>query len=263
MKTLSFILTLTLSLCSLTQVSNALDMPPQSEEIEINLIPMYGYPDIEKNAWQKKMDEQFIRCVVADNSTAQSSVSTVASTPTSSCPNPFPTKAQASNAMANLGWKYLRSGDGATAMKRFNQAWLLNENNYQAFWGFGTLSAMQNKLDKGISYFEKALSLLDNENQRSRLLNDTAEAYSMQGAYQTDKTKSQASFARANALLEEAVKLALQNSNIYITWAISLYREENYPKSWEMVKKARSLSGRTIPPNFIEALTKKMPEPRE
>ena len=35
----------------------------------------------------------------------------------------------------------LKKNDTKTVMKRFNQAWLLNTNNPQAYWGFGIILA--------------------------------------------------------------------------------------------------------------------------
>ncbi len=40
---------------------------------------------------------------------------------------------------AKLGWKYFYNGDPDTAMKRFNQAWMFDRKNPEAFWGFGVI----------------------------------------------------------------------------------------------------------------------------
>jgi tetratricopeptide (TPR) repeat protein len=48
-------------------------------------------------------------------------------------------RAHASDMSVALGWRYFREGDIATAMKRFNQAWLLDPDNGDAFHGFAVL----------------------------------------------------------------------------------------------------------------------------
>jgi len=42
---------------------------PQGVDSPANLIPMYGYPEIEKSAAQKKADEDFIKTASVDNAT--------------------------------------------------------------------------------------------------------------------------------------------------------------------------------------------------
>ena len=42
---------------------------------------------------------------------------------------------QASRHASGRGWRLLRSGDPETAMRRFNQAWTLDETNPEALWG--------------------------------------------------------------------------------------------------------------------------------
>jgi Tfp pilus assembly protein PilF len=50
------------------------------------------------------------------------------------------TRAQGSDNMVSLGWRYFfERKDIATAMKRFNQAWLLDPDNGDAFHGFAIL----------------------------------------------------------------------------------------------------------------------------
>lgn len=56
-----------------------------------------------------------------------------------------------SNAKAaiNLGWRYFRrDGDPMTAMKRFNQAWLLNPENGEAYSGMAVMVEVLSTSDK-------------------------------------------------------------------------------------------------------------------
>jgi len=57
-------------------------------------------------------------------------------------------RAQGSDKAVETGWIYLRRGDLATAMKRFNQAWLLDPDNGDAFHGFAA-TVMSRDQDAG------------------------------------------------------------------------------------------------------------------
>ena len=230
---LSIMTAIILTACASASVS-------QSGSPPINLIPMYGYPNIEKSAALKKADEDFINSVVG----------TIGS------------REEASKAFAGKGWQYLSKGDAENAMRRFNQSWLLNPNYYQPYWGFGVLLLGQAKAAEAANHFEKALALIDDDKEKPRLLSDAARAYSLQGATATDKMKSVEFFGKANSLFGEATKLDPQYGDAYRAWAHSLYVEGDYNKAWEMVKRSRAFGGRNFSSEFIDALSKKMPEPK-
>jgi hypothetical protein len=44
-----------------------------------------------------------------------------------------------SKGAARLGWRYYYQGDLDTAIKRFNQAWMFDRRNPEAYWGFGLI----------------------------------------------------------------------------------------------------------------------------
>lgn len=208
----------------------------------INLIPMYGHPKIEKTAGQKNADDRFIK-TVSDNSGSRE---------------------KASKEFAAEGGKYLQKGDSANAMRRFNQSWLLDPANYLAYWGFGALLLAQDKAAEAASHFDKALSLIDDDRQKPRLLVDSAKAYANQGGalIKTDKVKSEELFGKANSLIEEALKLDPQYGNAYRFGALIYYYQGNYEKAWEIVKRSRALDAYDFRPNFIEALSKEMKKPK-
>ena len=47
-------------------------------------------------------------------------------------------------------------------MKRFNQAWLLDNTNSQIYWGFGNLLGRKKEFEKSIKYLQKSLELEPN-----------------------------------------------------------------------------------------------------
>lgn len=221
--------------------------------VPINLLPMYGYPGVQKTEAQKRLDEDFIR----DVSKSQGS------------------RENAGKEFAARGWFYLEQGEAAISMQRFNQSWLLNPNNYMPYWGFGVLLKRQGKAAEGVPYFDKALSLIDGQHSdRPRLLADAAMAYADLGhsLATTDKSKSVQYFKKANSLAketlildsrfgDEALRLQWEFREAYSYGAYVYHDQGSYEAAWEVVKKSRASGGYVFESGFIEELSMKMPEP--
>ena len=69
-------------------------------------------------------------------------------------------------------------------------------------------------------------------------------------------------FEKANSTFSEAINLDPKYGNAYRAWALSLYLEGNYKKAWEAVDQHRASGGDSLSPDFIDSLSKKMPEPK-
>lgn len=104
----------------------------------INLLPMYG--EIQKCDEQIKSDNQFL----AD------------------CDKEFKNRKIASQKYIEKAWGYFYDNDANTAMKRFNQAWLLDKDNAEIYWGFGNLMGLRHETKKSIPLFEKSIKLNPN-----------------------------------------------------------------------------------------------------
>lgn len=201
---------------------------------------MYGYSNIDKTTAQKKADQTFIDTVTANSGSRE----------------------KASMEFAGEAWRNYKAGDYLTAMRKFNQSWLLNPDNYFAHWGFGALLFDQGKTDEAISHYNKVLSTTDNIEEKPRLLTDAARAYSKRAYIEPDKLKSKEFFLKTNSLYKEALTLDPHYDNAYRDWPRSLYLEGNYEKAWEVIKQSRTFGSREISQEFIEILSKKMPEPK-
>lgn len=98
----------------------------------INERPMYG--SVEKSAELKQADQKFIETVTQNV-----------------------TRDSASRHFSGRGFQLLQNGDYRTAIKRFNQAWLLDSTNYEAYWGFAAYSRSTNQPEYIVSrYLSKA-----------------------------------------------------------------------------------------------------------
>ena len=239
MKLRNFVLFLLATIFLAAGIAGAADIGPTSTS-SVNLIPMYGYPEIQRTAEEKKADENFIASEAA----------------------PGYSREQSSKKWIELGWKWKNKGADDNAMRFFNLAWLMNPNNYESFHGFGVL-LLPSKPAEATTYFEKALSLIDDKDSwKPTLMADTATSYYLQAKTENDQIKKDEFFRKANALYSESVRLNPNNRNAYVLWAASLYSEGDYTKSWQMVKNARGLGGKELSPDFINMLSKKMPEPK-
>jgi len=103
--------------------------------VDISLMPMYG--GVEKTAEQKKSDEEFINGIskaVGDREKA--SIGTV-----------------------ETAKDFLAEGDLEMAMRRFNQAWLLDSNKPDVYVGFGDVLTKQGNDEEAAEMYSKAENL--------------------------------------------------------------------------------------------------------
>lgn len=109
--------------------------------LPMNERPMHG--GFEKSERQKKVDQEFI-----ENATTKRGR----------------TRDEVSKEVSMLGGEYLRRGDVSTAMKRFNQAWLLNPRNGETYWGFAIIVDTRDRnVVEAEKFFAKAVALLPND----------------------------------------------------------------------------------------------------
>ena len=211
------------------------------DERRIDNIPMYGQPAVPRPDFARRADDAFI----------------------ASATLLFKNREQASVASANAGDKYMNTGELSLAMRRYNQSWLLDPNNYRPYWGFGRIMLQRSGYSEAIEYFEKAVSLCADNFQKVALLSDTGVGYYARANTLTQDQLAARSelFRKANESFAESVRLEPTYSNAWYKWSKSLFYEGNYAAAWEKLRAARS-HGADIAPDFIAELSQKMPEPR-
>lgn len=218
------------------------------DSVRIDNVPMYGQPEVERPARLKQADRAFVAAAMAGvrEQNAQA------------------TRRDASEVWWLTGEDFLHQGNLDYAMRRYNQAWLLDPTNYQPFWGFGRVMLEWDQLDRAVANFEQALTLLDNPEHKTALSVDAATAYSWRGSERNRKGTPSAvqDFARANALFASSATESPANANIYRRWAMSLFREQKYADAWTKVAETRRRNGPPFPPEFLDALAANAPEPR-
>lgn len=109
-----------------------------------NTKPMYG--EVPKSNEYKEVDEDFKKECLAQFGTIDSSV-----------------RVQIDNA-----WRYFYHNDLKTAMKRFNQAWLLDSECSDSYFGFAALMDMQGKKIESERFYKLGIER-DKSKTRSRI----------------------------------------------------------------------------------------------
>lgn len=199
-----------------------------------NLLPKYG--NLPKTKWQKEADAVFIKGIDEDY---------------------HGDRKKASSDFALRGWQFLRQGDLDTAMKRFNQAWLLNNSNGEALWGMAAIEASAGKMDDSLKLFAEAESFMGDDLNFSI---DHAKAVAMAGLERKDDALLKDAFARFDRIYKRAPESVLNLEN----WAIALFSLARYAEAWEKIKLAEATPDKEkLDRSFVAELEKRMPRPEK
>jgi Tfp pilus assembly protein PilF len=200
-------------------------------------LPMYGGVDRTADSSLKAADEKLI----ADTT------------------KHYGSREKASQAFVGNGFVYYNRDDLVVAMRRFNQAWLLDPHNPEAYWGFGAVLHDKGKNCEAMLQFQKALSF----GRYIEGMNPDAARITTLCALD-DKTLSAEArdklVATADALYEEALTKDPNKGYVHGSMATARYWRGQYAEAWEAVKLAKA-NGNKLPENFLKLLRAKMPEP--
>jgi len=120
------------------------DVVPQ----QINDLPFYG--NVKKSDELKDADEKFLKTVVTRLGTAE----------------------QASIYFSDRAWDSFKNAKLNDAMKHANQAWLLDDKDYRAYWAMAVIQQFRGASHEEVDrLFKKALQYVD-EDEKSRLQHD-------------------------------------------------------------------------------------------
>jgi len=104
----------------------------------INERPMYG--GLKKTPEMQRADQKFISAIKAKGLSRE----------------------EGAELTADRGWQLMRKGDHKTAMKRFNQAWLLDPRNGSAYWGMAAVvTDREGNMERADDLFKRALVIVN------------------------------------------------------------------------------------------------------
>lgn len=119
--------------------------------------------------------------------------------------------------MMNVGWSFFQRGDIGTAIKRFNQAWLIDSTRYESYWGFAAAEGRLNNLETSKHYYEKALS----HNGDTKILNPE---YAIVLRESAKKENNSEKLAEADNLFKSEIEAG--NEKAACIYAYQLFREK-------------------------------------
>ena len=159
---------------------------------------------------------------------------------------------KASEAASSLGWQYFMSGNLDTAMRRFNQAWLLDKKNGNALWGMAAVQSNKEKHRDALNLFAEANVILA-DNLRFQL--DYARSLGIAGTMLPDKDLTDLALVRFESIHRAHPDSAINLEN----WAMVLYHLERHAEALEKIRMAQKTPGaKGLSPTFIEELQKKL-----
>lgn len=228
------ILTLILIVFSTTSFGQGLTYEDWEKEAEVNkrLLPKYG--EFERTQNEKKNDKEFIDEVMKS----------------------YKSKSDASDHMIDLGFQYLYKGDLKTAMYRFNQAYLLDNNNANIYWGYGGIYMAFGKFELSREQYDKGLKLNSGNDD---ILIDYGTTYlgEFYDFYQTDMEKANKSLDNAIVKLAKAYSLNPQNANASYKLSICYLYKNDCVKAKEYLKLSEETGNTNITDSYRNELEEK------
>ena len=170
---------------------------------------------------------------------------------------------QRSQTASDLGWKYYDNGDLDTAIKRFNQAWMFNRNNSDAYWGFGLIIGQRSRTEDPESNLRDSVKYLTKSNElsadNSKLIVDLAFSNTILGYYlKTINNKEFKNyFQQAELLYANAEKIENNYPQLYFNWSVLMFYEGRYKEAKLKLNQAKKL-GYQDDPGYEKELSDKL-----
>ena len=233
MKVKLVLIFLTFSLYSSAQNYNYI-LWQRKAATDVSLQPEYG--NVEKTEKQRESDEKFRKDILEHYKG-----DTIA----------------ASRKMSDLGFTYLYDkGDFTTAMRRFNQAYMLNSKNADAYYGFGTIYFNFGAMEKAREQYEKGLEL---NPKHSKILTDYGTTY-LGDYYQSLEKKEENPnqfLNKANEFLEKSLAIDKKDSNtIYKLSIVKMYLGD-CKEAKGLLKKAKKMNNPNVTESYEMELNEK------
>ncbi|MFC2103923.1 tetratricopeptide repeat protein [Bacteroidota bacterium] len=153
-----------------------------------------------------------------------------------------------------FGWDYLKKGDKETAMKRFNQAWLLDSTLSDVNWGYGAVLGANGQFDQSIYYLKK---YYDSNPQNNRILIDIATAYFQYANSLKQQGMNDAwilNIGKGKSCIKKSLLINDKNAYAYSQLAIAYYYENKIDSAKYYGLIANELDPKVLHPQFKKAV---------
>jgi tetratricopeptide (TPR) repeat protein len=168
-----------------------------------------------------------------------------------------------SKSAADLGWKYYYNNELDTAMKRFNQAWLLDRNSVDAIWGFGLIMGRRASEELPEYNIKESIRFLTLAAEKAphnvRIIVDLAFSHTVYGIFlkDTGNKSSHSEFLKAARIYETALKLDMKYPPLHSNWSVLEFYMGNYIKAKKRLEQAINL-GFKADPAYVRELESKL-----
>ena len=144
------------------------------------------------------------------------------------------------------GWAYFNRGDLDTALKRFNQATIIDPNFAPGYFGKAYIYSIQDNIDLAIENYRKTIELADPP---------YSHAYGNLGLALLIKGQS----VEGHQMLLKALEIDPDNGDAHVNIAQSYCAQKDSKKAWDHIKKAQELNA-SVNPGLIEEMKSECPE---
>ena len=211
--------------------------------VKIDQVPMYGGIDRSANPRLAEGDKQFLEQVIKE----------------------YGNKRTASEKFVDQGFRFYHGNNMSNAMKRFNQAWLLDDSNPEVYHGFASVLLNHEKDCEALTMMNKAVGLDWGGRwiNRSGFYTDLGFITAMCAGYGSDMTadKKQSMALESEQWFNKAkADESVNGQYLYDKWWKALYHMRNYSRAWEKIAEMKAYGG-TPDSDMLPYLIKQMPQP--
>ncbi|CAH0996372.1 hypothetical protein EMA8858_02504 [Emticicia aquatica] len=200
--------------------------------VNIHLLPLFG--EFDKTDSQKATDEEFLKV----------------------CDLNFKNRSEASEFFTARAWEYLSEGQKDTATYRFNLAYLLDDENAEAFWGLGVIAYQNEKYAQAIDLMKRGLEIDDDDNVT--LIVDLSTVYIK--CFTVDAEKDD--LKKAFELLTKALIKQPESANALMQLSLAKLLNDEIDEAWERFHQGYELDPDNASVEILEGLLAKKEDPR-
>ncbi|MFT7000127.1 MAG: tetratricopeptide (TPR) repeat protein [Spirosomataceae bacterium] len=172
------------------------------------------------------------------------------------CHQSFDTDAEASTFFSKMGWNYLSEGDRKEARKRFDWAYLLDENNVDAYWGLGVMTFQEERFEESTLFMEHGVKAAKEKNVT--LMVDLATVY-IKLFTETEHPKH---LSRAFELTEKAIEENPKYTNAYMQKALAELINGKVDEAWLSFHKGHEIAPKESDIHILTSLLSHKPDPK-
>ncbi len=155
-----------------------------------------------------------------------------------------------------MGWQYVQNREVITAMYRFNQAWLLDSTNAEAYHGFGYITGMFEAYKESFDNFDRGLRC---DSSNIELLKD----YVFMIIVKQKTAPSSSDISHAERLIRHTLAVNPNYAYAHHLNAKVLFYKRDYAEAWESLYLAKLKGSNSFDQVFIKVLHARMPDPRK